>query len=264
MPSAVGPRTMRAHASPPGAIAIGRSATTVSAARVRTAAATAARVVPRLKTPALPDAAFEGHAQELLGLHRELHGQLLEHFLAEAVHDHAHGVLGGDAPLLEVEDLVLADLGCRGLVLHLRARVQDLDVREGVGAALVTHEQGVALRVVAAVLRVLADLHEAAVGVLAVAGGNALGHDRGARVLPDVDHLGAGVRLLMVVGDGHRVELADGVVALQDAARVLPGDGGARLHLRPGDLRALALALPALGHEVVDAALAVLVPGVPV
>src|SRR5262249_20754003 len=54
---------------------------------------------------ALPDAAFEAHAQQLLGLDRELHRQLLEHFLAEAVHDHVDRVLGADPALLEVEEL---------------------------------------------------------------------------------------------------------------------------------------------------------------
>ena len=39
------------------------------------------------------DAAFQAHAQQLLRFHRELHRQLPEHFLAEAVHDHVHRVL---------------------------------------------------------------------------------------------------------------------------------------------------------------------------
>ena len=45
----------------------------------------------------LPDAAFEADAEELLGFDGEFHGQFLEDFLAEAVHDHVHGVLGGEA-----------------------------------------------------------------------------------------------------------------------------------------------------------------------
>ena len=110
---------------------------------------------------------------------------------------------------------------------------------------------------------VLADPHEAAVGVLALAGRDPLRDDGAAGVLPEVEHLGAGVGLLVVVGDGDGVELADRVVPLQDAARVLPGDGRAGLHLRPRDLR-VGRRLPALGDEVVDAALAVLVAGVPV
>src|SRR3546814_8026616 len=45
---------------------------------------------------------------------------------------------------------------------------------------------------------------------------------------------------------------------------ILPGDRRAGLHLGPGDLRVAPAAGAALGDEVVDAALAVLVAGVPV
>src|SRR6478672_4487333 len=79
--------------------------------------------------------AFEAHSEELLGLDGELHRELLEDLLAEAVHDHRHGVLGRDSPLLEVEDLVLADLRGGRLVLHLGRRVADLDVGERVRPA---------------------------------------------------------------------------------------------------------------------------------
>ena len=68
-----------------------------------------------------PTDAFEADAEQLLRLDRELHRQLAEHFLAEAVDDHVDGVLGRDAALLAVEDLVLADLRRRRLVLDLRA-----------------------------------------------------------------------------------------------------------------------------------------------
>ena len=83
-------------------------------------------------------------------------------------------------------------------------------------------------------------------------------------VLADVDHLGAGVGLLVVIGERHRVEFADRVVADQQAARIFPGDGGAGLHLRPGDLGVDAAARAALGDEIVDAALAFFVAGIPV
>src|SRR5687768_18317299 len=63
-----------------------------------------------------------------------------------------------------------------------------------------------------------------------------------------------------VVGQCHRIVLAHRVVALQDAARILPGDRRSSLDLRPGKLRAIER-LAALGDEVVDAALTVLVAG---
>ena len=138
-----------------------------------------------------------------------------------------------------------------------------LDVGEGVRTARVGHEQGVALGEVPGVSGAGAHLDEAAVAVLAAAGRDALRDDGRIRVGSKVDHLGAGVRLLGVVGHGHGVKFADAAVAFEDAARVLPGDGGAGLDLRPADLGA-GLTDAALGHEVEDASLAFCVAWVPI
>ena len=85
---------------------------------------------------------------------------------------------------------------------------------------------------------------------------DALRDDRAARIAADVDHLRARIGLLIVVRDGHGVELADRVVAAQDAARVLPRDRRAGFDLRPRDLRVRTAAVAALGDEVVDSAAA--------
>src|SRR5688572_9054239 len=128
------------------------------ACRFRTSSLTGSTPPPPRRSA---NAALQAHAQQLLGLHRELHGQLLEDLLAEPVDDHVDGVLRAEPALLEVEDLVLADLRGRGLVLHLRGRVEHLDIGEGVGPALVAQQERVALRVVARVLGSLADAHQA-------------------------------------------------------------------------------------------------------
>src|SRR5256885_10452126 len=49
-------------------------------------------------------------------------------------------------------------------------------------------------------------------------------HDRRARVLAEVNHLGSGVGLLAMARDSDRIEFADRVVALENAAGILPGD----------------------------------------
>ena len=95
-------------------------------------------------------------------------------------------------------------------------------------------------------------------------GGDTLGNDRAFGVLADVDHLRAGVGLLIIVGQRNGIKLTDGIVALQDAARIFPGDRRAGFDLRPGNLRALAETLAALGDEIVNAAFAFLVAGIPV
>src|SRR5580704_8236109 len=92
-----------------------------------------------------------------------------------------------------------------------------------------------------------ADEFQAAIGVVGAPGRDALGDDPALGVLAEVDHLGAGIDLLAAVRDGDRVELALRVVAAQDAARILPGDGRAGFHLSPGDLGLAAAAVAALG-----------------
>src|SRR5665213_3520392 len=97
-----------------------------------------------------------------------------------------------------------------------------------------------------------------------MSGGDRLRDNGAAGVLADVDHLCAGVGLLVVRRDGDRVALAHRVVALENDARVLPGDRRTGLDLGPGDLRVHPSALAAFGHEVVDATLPRSVAGVPV
>src|ERR1019366_6235471 len=95
---------------------------------------------------------------------------------------------------------------------------------------------GIALRVVTRAGGGFENLDAAAISVFSVSGRDTLADDGGSGVLADVDHLGAGVGLLPVIGQGDGVELADGVIADQQAARILPGDGGAGFYLRSGDL----------------------------
>src|SRR3546814_18398431 len=68
------------------------------------------------------------------------------------------------------------------------------------------------------------DLDQAAVAVLAATGADALGNDGALGVAAQMDHLGAGVGLLRVVGERDRIELADRIVAHQHARGILPGD----------------------------------------
>ncbi len=80
-----------------------------------------------------------------------------------------------------------------------------------------------------------------------------------------MDHFRTGIGLLAAGRECHRVELADRVVALEDDARIFPGDRRTGLDLGPGDLRAITFADAALCDEVEDPALAgFLVAGVPV
>src|SRR6185437_7625086 len=137
----------------------------------------------------LSDGAFEAYAKKLLRFHGELHRQFAEYLLAEPVDDHAHGVLGGNTPLLAIEELVFADFGRGRLMLHLGGGLVHFDAGKGMRSALVAHKQRIALRIVARADGAAGDFHFAAVAVLAVARGNSLRQDRAAGVFADVDHL---------------------------------------------------------------------------
>src|SRR5262249_12461884 len=139
-----------------------------------------------------------------------------------------------------------------------------LDIGRGVRAALIADQERVAIGEVARALGAAVGGDQAAIRVVGFAGGDALRDDPAGRVLAEMQHLGAGIDLLVAVGDGDRVELAAGIVAAQDAARIFPGDGRAGLELGPGDLRVHAAAVATLGDEVIDAAAAAGVAGVPV
>ena len=149
-------------------------------------------------------------------------------------------------------------------MLDLRAGVLHLDIGHGVRAALIAQEQAVALGEVAHAARGRADADEAAIGVVRLARRNPLGDDRRAAVLAVMDHLGAGVGLLEIVGDRDRVELAHAVFAVEHAGGVFPRHRRAGFDLRPRDLGTIPLTQRALGDEVVDAALALGIAGIPV
>jgi len=86
-------------------------------------------------------------------------------------------------------------------MLHSRCRIAHVDVWKCVRSALLADQQRVALGVISCAGRSLHDLYQAAIGILAVAGGNTLGHDRAARVLSQMNHLGAGIGLLVIIGE---------------------------------------------------------------
>src|SRR6266850_7568847 len=137
----------------------------------------------------LANASLQTDSEQPSGFYGKLHRQLLEDFLTETVDDHRHGILGRQAALAQIKDLILADLRRRCLVRHDRGAVAHVDVREGVRAALIADQHRIALRIVARALGALHDLHESAIGVLPAARGDALRHDRRPRVLAEVNHL---------------------------------------------------------------------------
>src|SRR5262249_15918831 len=138
------------------------------------------------------------------------------------------------------------------------------DIGHGMGAAFVADQKRIAVGEIARAFRSAVGHYEAAIGVVGAPRGDALGDDPAGGVLAEMQHLGAGIDLLVAVRDPDRIEFSTRLFAAQSGARLLPGGGRAGLELGPGDLRALAATVAALGDEIVDAAATAGVARVPV
>ena len=92
-----------------------------------------------------------GGKEILKGFNREFHRQFIQNVLSIAVDYQADSFFRRDAALVAVEQLVLRNLRCRGLVFENAAVVAAFHVRPGVRAALVAKQQRVALREITAV-----------------------------------------------------------------------------------------------------------------
>src|SRR5690606_6037765 len=197
------------------------------------------------------DGALHLQLDEPVELQGVLHRQLLGDRLDEAAHDHRHRLVLLHAAAHQVEELVLGDLRDARLVAHRHVVLADVDVGIGVGAADLVDQQRVAQDVGLGAVRALVDLHETAVGRTPAAARHRLAQDRAGGVRGRVHHLGAGVLVLALAGEGDGERLALGVLAHEEHGRVLHGDLGADVAVDPLHGGA-GLAGRALGHQVVD------------
>lgn len=118
-------------------------------------------------------------------------------------------------------------------MLQIGGFIAALDIRHSVRAALIADQQTIALREIPRIVGTRHDLDQPAIGVVGASGADALRYDAAARVFADVNHLCAGVGLLLSIGDGDGIKLALGIVAFQDAARIFPRNRRTGLDLRP-------------------------------
>lgn len=110
-----------------------------------------------------------------------------------------------------------------------------LPCREGVRTTVRPHQQRVALSEVPGVLCAWEDLNQPPVRILGSARRDSLGDNSAAGVAADMEHLGARISLLQIIGNRYRVELSYRVVTPQNATGIFPGNGRTSLHLGPGD-----------------------------
>ena len=120
---------------------------------------------------------LKSNLQQVLGLDGKLHGELVHHLLGISVDNQGDGLLGGNTSLIAVEELVLGDFRCRGLMLHYGGIIEDIYIGEGVGTAVAAHEQRVTLGVIAASGGIGSHFHQSTIGILGMSGRDTLRHD---------------------------------------------------------------------------------------
>src|SRR5690606_3958649 len=102
-------------------------------------------------------------------------------------------------------------------MFDLRLLVANLYVREGMSTALISDQHRITLRVIARPGRCRRNPHQSAVAVIGMACRYAFAHNGAAGIFSEVDHFGAGIRLLVMIGYRYRIEFPNRVLALQDA-----------------------------------------------
>ena len=93
----------------------------------------------------LADTSLEGYGEEFLRLNGKLHRELAHHLTGVAVDNQTDRLLGGDATLVAVEELILIDLRGGCLMLHDGRVIAYVCVRVSERPAVVDQEKAVAL-----------------------------------------------------------------------------------------------------------------------
>ena len=202
--------------------------------------------------------------QQFVGLSGELHRQLVEDIAAKTTHHHRNGFLKTNAATLKIKELIFRNAAGAGFVLDRGLGLLRTDIGIRIGSGLVANQHRIALAVVPCTFGPGADLHEPAVAVAGATSTDALAHDRGAGARAHMNHLGAGVCLLTVIGERHGIKLTNRIGALKHTAGIFPGNGRASFHLGPTNATACSTTLATLGHKVVDTTNAILIAGIPI
>src|ERR671912_2634690 len=150
----------------------------------------------------LADRAFHLQLDQAVKFDGVLQRKLLGYRLDKAVDHHRDGLLLRESAALQVEELVLPDLGDGCLVLGVDLLLLDLDVRIRVRPRVLIQEQSVALDPALGVVAALVNLQESAVHAPATTLGDGLGGDQARGVRRGVDDLAARVLVLSVTGVG--------------------------------------------------------------
>ena len=131
-------------------------------------------------------------------------------------------------------------------------------------AARLADQKTVAIGKIPRIRRLFMRRYLPAIGILRPSRGNPLRDDPACRILAEMDHFRAAIHLLHAVRHRNRIEFTARAITAQNAAWIFPRDRRTRLNLCPADLGIRTPAIAPLGHEIIDPALALGIPRIPI
>ena len=79
-----------------------------------------------------------------------------------------------------------------------------------------------------------------------------------------MDHLCPGIRLLIVIGYGHRIKFTHRAVSFQYGTRIFPGNRRTGFYLCPNQFRIFTPANSTFGYKIIDTAFPLFISRIPV
>ena len=129
---------------------------------------------------------------------------------------------------------------------------------------ITAQKQRITLAVITRILGFLCHTHQSTIRILAFTCTDTFAHNRRTCIFTQMNHLGTGIGLLIVIGYSNRIEFRRRIISTQDTTRILPRNGRACFHLCPTQLTVHSFTMTALGHEVINTSFAFRIPRIPV
>ncbi len=93
---------------------------------------------------------------------------------------------------------------------------------------------------------------------------NSFGNNPATGIVPDMNHLGTGIRLLIIIGNGNRIKFTDRTVSFQNSTGIFPGNRRSRFNLGPNQFRIFSATQSPFGDKIIYPPFPLLISGIPI
>src|SRR5206468_5059321 len=181
----------------------------------------------------LSDRAFHLQLDQPFELDAVFHRKLADEIVDKTVHAQTHGLRLAETALLHVENLLRAHLADTGFVLDGIACAAHGDSRIRVGPRRRVDKQRVALGVVFTMLQMFRHVDQSAVSGATFSDRDRFRDNVAGRFIGSMNHLGASVLVLAVVGESDRENFTTCFATLHNYTGIFHRESGADVAIDP-------------------------------